>query len=104
MFTNHYLCPCGTEWDDEWDCACNDHCPGCDAEIEPFISDDGSLAPNAIEEARVALIASRAGAIATGSDTGYSFPIINTTTPLPCTIVAPSTNKESRDGDDTGTD
>lgn len=31
----HYTCPCGTEWWDEWDCACNDRCPTCDTEIEP---------------------------------------------------------------------
>lgn len=27
---------CGTVWTDKWSCACNDHCPECDAEIEPY--------------------------------------------------------------------
>jgi hypothetical protein len=40
-FRNHFQCPNdGTAWDDEWDCMCNDRCPECDAEIEPYISDD----------------------------------------------------------------
>lgn len=27
---NEYTCPaCGHEWEDEWDCACNDDCPAC---------------------------------------------------------------------------
>lgn len=46
MFVNHYRCPVdGTEWDDEWTCTCNDHCPTCNAEIEPYASDD--LSPDA---------------------------------------------------------
>lgn len=34
----HENCPVqpGIEWDDTWSCACNDHCPACDAEIEPY--------------------------------------------------------------------
>ena len=27
---------CDVEWSDEWSCACNDRCPVCDAEIEPY--------------------------------------------------------------------
>jgi hypothetical protein len=38
MVTNYYACPCGMSWCDEWDCECNDHCPECDKEIEPFLS------------------------------------------------------------------
>jgi hypothetical protein len=38
-FRNHYR-HCGQEWNDEWSCMCNDKCPVCDAEIEPFKSDD----------------------------------------------------------------
>ena len=35
-FVNHYRCPrCKTTWEDVWDCACNDRCPKCNAEIEP---------------------------------------------------------------------
>lgn len=40
-FRNHYRClNDGTEWSDDWSCTCNDHCPTCDAEIEPYESDD----------------------------------------------------------------
>jgi hypothetical protein len=39
-FVNHYRCPCGCEWSDEWDCMCNDRCPDCDAEVEPFDSEE----------------------------------------------------------------
>lgn len=52
VVTNHYLCPCGEEWQDTWDCGCNDHCPACDKEIEPYASDDGSMTPETIEAAR----------------------------------------------------
>src|SRR5215831_5732402 len=27
---------CGVSWTDEWSCACNDRCPLCEAEIEPY--------------------------------------------------------------------
>jgi len=40
-YVNHYRCSeCGTEWDDEWDCMCNDRCPKCNAEIEPYASEE----------------------------------------------------------------
>jgi hypothetical protein len=40
-YTNHYLCPNdSTRWDDNWSCMCNDRCPNCDAEIEPYASTD----------------------------------------------------------------
>ena len=48
---NHYLCPCGNEWEDEWDCQCNDRCATCNKEVEPYISDDGSVSAEAIAEA-----------------------------------------------------
>lgn len=36
-FIKSYQCEeCGVEWTDEWSCACNDRCPECDAEIEPY--------------------------------------------------------------------
>jgi hypothetical protein len=38
-FRNHYR-HCGVEWDDEWDSTCNDKCPECNAEIEPYKSED----------------------------------------------------------------
>jgi hypothetical protein len=40
-FRNYYRCPNdGTEWSDEWSCMCNDRCPLCNAEIEPYESED----------------------------------------------------------------
>lgn len=42
-FVNHYHCErCDVEWEDEWDCTCNDRCPECNDEIEPYHSDDES--------------------------------------------------------------
>lgn len=38
-YENHYKCPyCNVEWDDTWDCMCNDKCPECNKEIEPYES------------------------------------------------------------------
>lgn len=37
---NFYQCACGEHWDDEWECACNDKCPSCDKEIEPYDSEE----------------------------------------------------------------
>ena len=35
-YRKFYRCSeCGEEWEDEWDCLCNDRCPQCNAEIEP---------------------------------------------------------------------
>ena len=39
-YINYYGCPyCQLEWQDEWNCACNDKCPDCNKEIEPYESD-----------------------------------------------------------------
>ena len=39
-YSNHYRCPyCQQEWQDEWDCACNDKCPTCHKEIEAYASE-----------------------------------------------------------------
>lgn len=38
IFHNFYECPCGETWEDHWSCACNDKCPSCNAEIEPYKS------------------------------------------------------------------
>lgn len=35
-FENQYKCECGHEWINWWSCACNDRCPKCNKEIEPF--------------------------------------------------------------------
>jgi hypothetical protein len=40
-YVNYYRCSeDGTEWQDEWDCTCNDRCPTCNAETEPYKSED----------------------------------------------------------------
>ncbi len=38
-YLNQYRCPyCQTEWEDVWDCGCNDRCPDCNKAIEPYES------------------------------------------------------------------
>ena len=38
-YLNQYRCPyCKTEWEDVWDSGCNDRCPDCNKEIEPYES------------------------------------------------------------------
>jgi hypothetical protein len=45
-FRNYYECPIdGTKWHDAWMCMCNDRCPTCDSEIEPYFSEDVELTP-----------------------------------------------------------
>jgi len=39
-YRKFYRCPCGHEWEDEWDCLCNDRCPNCNAEIEPYAHEE----------------------------------------------------------------
>lgn len=38
-FINYYR-HCDTEWQDRWSCQCNDRCPVCGGEIEPYHSVD----------------------------------------------------------------
>lgn len=40
--TNYYICPdCGYEWEDEWDCDCDDDCPACGCRhVSPYRSED----------------------------------------------------------------
>jgi len=46
-FVNYYRCPNdGTEWADAWSCMSNDKCPSCNAEIEPYRSDDIGVPPS----------------------------------------------------------
>lgn len=38
-YTNFYRHEeCNAEWEDNWSCMCNDKCPECNAEIEPYQS------------------------------------------------------------------
>lgn len=38
-FLNRYQCPtCQIDWQDEWDCGCNDRCSRCNKEITPYAS------------------------------------------------------------------
>ena len=37
-YISYYLCH--GEWSSEWCCACNDRCPVCNAEIEPFAAEE----------------------------------------------------------------
>jgi hypothetical protein len=37
-FRNFYR-HCEVSWDDEWSCTCNDECPECGVEVEPFESE-----------------------------------------------------------------
>ena len=35
-YINYYYCEdCDEEWQDVWECQCNDKCPRCNKEIEP---------------------------------------------------------------------
>ena len=37
LYRKFYRCSeCGHEWEDTWDCLCNDRCPACNAETEPY--------------------------------------------------------------------
>lgn len=56
-FVNHYHCPrCYTRWSSSDDCTCNDRCPTCNVEIEPYKSEDleeGRTERNALIEQSV---------------------------------------------------
>jgi hypothetical protein len=40
-YLKYYECSeCGTKWTNEWSCACNDRCPNCRAETEPYDDED----------------------------------------------------------------
>jgi hypothetical protein len=52
-FLKSYRCEeCGVAWTDEWSCACNDRCPECDAETEPYEYVDLSVKVQARESGR----------------------------------------------------
>lgn len=41
-FLNQYYCgDCGTDWEDEWSCCCDDECPACGSgDWSPVVSQD----------------------------------------------------------------
>lgn len=60
-FRNHYHCDrCGTDWEDEWSCMCDDDCPTCGARHwSPLESDDLTFVVQAQEKVFVVLESSR---------------------------------------------
>lgn len=56
-FRNKYECThCDENWEDEWSCMCNDHCPTCNREITPYDSEDLSEPTSQAHFERIALI------------------------------------------------
>ena len=55
LYTNYYE-HCDTQWEDQWACMCNDECPVCRKEIEPYESKETEF----MEEAETLLAAARA--------------------------------------------
>ncbi len=55
-YTNHYY-HCGTPWDDNWSCMCNDECPVCKGEIEPYASTDNEDGDYVVHNEDVAKLA-----------------------------------------------
>ena len=53
---NHYECPCGCRWHDEWDCACDDDCPDCGTTCSPVESEviASCDSPSCIKQAQAA--------------------------------------------------
>lgn len=39
-FLNHYECPCGHTWSDEWSCMCDDECGECGTTCSPTDSEE----------------------------------------------------------------
>lgn len=49
IFVNFYECDaCDEAWGDQWSCACNDKCPNCGHEIEPYATDELDLDGNVV--------------------------------------------------------
>jgi hypothetical protein len=44
---NHYRCPCGNTWQDEWNTACDARCLACDTACSPYRSQDLTV-PDAV--------------------------------------------------------
>jgi len=40
IYHNYYRCDdCNVEWEDDWDCTCDDECPDCGTPYSPYKSD-----------------------------------------------------------------
>lgn len=39
-YRNYYECQCGTEWEDGWNCMCDDRCPNCNTSVQPHHSEN----------------------------------------------------------------
>jgi hypothetical protein len=53
LYLNAYRCPaCGNEWDDVWDCGCDDDCASCGTVSSPIESEQVRL--SAAEQADAA--------------------------------------------------
>ena len=39
-FRNQYACKCGHEWEDDYECACDDRCPNCRTTVSPHWSQE----------------------------------------------------------------
>lgn len=51
-FANFFV-HCGREWRDEWSCICDDRCPNCNHEIEPYASrEKGDKEPTLLVSAK----------------------------------------------------
>ncbi len=47
---------CGTTWTDEWSCACNDRCPSCRTETEPYDDEDLTYVVEAVGAGRIVVM------------------------------------------------
>jgi len=62
-FRNHHACPhCGTRWQNEWSCMCDDRCPNCDLSCTPVESEDLSVAVSQTDDGCFAVLRSPATA------------------------------------------
>jgi predicted nucleic acid-binding Zn-ribbon protein len=60
-YRNFYHCTdCGTAWDDEWSCCCDDECPNCGSRNwSPYASEDLSVLISRSTEEFIVLLSPR---------------------------------------------
>lgn len=49
VWTNSYECDCGTVWDDNWSCQCDDTCPNCGKDVSPHTSEFDTSIPEPLQ-------------------------------------------------------